>query len=149
MSARVNIRAAYRQVANAEQNRLQQVVMLYDGAISFLLMAASDITAGDLAAKGEHTSRALDIINYLQTTLDFEQGGEVAPILDLLYANVTAMILRASAALDAAGMRQAAEQLAPVRDAWAVIAGNSGAESVLPSMLNGLPGESGTLRAVL
>jgi flagellar protein FliS len=131
MSGRSNALTAYSQVANAEQNRLQQIVMLFDGAIRFLLLAAADIEARDLVAKAEHTTRAMDIISYLQSILDFEQGGEVAPALDALYATVTAMTLRASAKLDGALMRQAADQLAPVRDAWAVIAGAAAPDSSL------------------
>jgi flagellar protein FliS len=112
--------AAYGSVANAESNPIQQIVMLYDGAIKFLRLAATDIEAGDITAKAEHSNRVLDIMIYLQSILDFERGGEVAPALDTLYLNVMAMALRASATLDAEAMRQAAEMLAPVRDAWAV-----------------------------
>lgn len=120
MTRRTSVLAAYSRVANAEHHPLQQIVLLYDGAIKFLCFAETDIEEGDLAAKAEHTGRALDILNYLQSTLDFERGGEVAVVLDTLYSTVTALTLRASARLDAALMRQAAEQLRPVRDAWAI-----------------------------
>lgn len=127
MSWKANALAAYGKVANAETDPLQQIVMLYDGAIKFLRLAAADIEAGDLAAKGEHTNRALDIIGYLQSILDYERGGEVAPILDKLYLHITADTLRASAQLDSALMRQTAELLTPVRNAWA-----SNAKATLP-----------------
>jgi flagellar protein FliS len=94
--------------------------MLYDGAIKFLNLTADDIEAGDLAAKGEHSNRALDIISYLQSILDFEKGEAVAVSLDNLYRSVINLILRASAALDAALMRKAADFLVPVRDAWEI-----------------------------
>ena len=119
MSRKTNALAAYGRVANAETNPLQQIVMLYDGAIKFLRLAAADIEAGDLNAKAEHTNRALDIISYLQSILDYERGGEVAPVLNNLYLSVTADILRASAHLDSALLRHTAELLVPVREAWA------------------------------
>ncbi|MBI1766222.1 MAG: flagellar export chaperone FliS [Acidobacteria bacterium] len=118
MNWKANALAAYGKVANAETDPLQQIVMLYDGAIKFLRLAAADIAAGDLVAKGEHTNRALDIIGYLQSILDYERGGEVAPILNNLYLHVAADTLRASAQLDEALMRQTAELLVPVRNAW-------------------------------
>jgi flagellar protein FliS len=118
MYSRAKILAGYGKVANAESNPLMQVVMLYDGAIKFINLAAADIEAGDFAAKAEHTNRALEILAYLQSILDFERGGEVAPVLEKLYQSVTVMVFRAGAALDAAKMRKAAELLAPVRDAW-------------------------------
>jgi flagellar secretion chaperone FliS len=119
MSWKANALAAYGKVANAETDPLQQIVMLYDGAIKFLRLAATDIETGDLVAKGEHTNRALDIIGYLQSILDYERGGEVAPVLNTLYLSVTTDTIRASAQLDSALMRHTAELLVPVRNAWA------------------------------
>lgn len=110
--------ASYGKIANSETNPLKQIVMLYDGAIKFLNLTAADIENKDFIAKAEHSNRALDIINYLQSILDFERGGDVAPSLDNLYRSVTVLILRASAELDADLMRRAAELLAPVRDAF-------------------------------
>ncbi len=110
--------AAYGKMANTETNPIRQIVMLYDGAIKFLNFAAADIENKDFAAKAEHSNRAFDIINYLQSILDFTRGGDVAVTLDNLYRRITVLILRSSAELDAAMMRRAAELLTPVRDAW-------------------------------
>lgn len=110
--------ASYGRIANAETNPLKQIVMLYDGAIKFLNLTASDIELNDLVAKGEHSNRALDIINYLQSILDFEKGGSVAEGLDHFYRSITVLILRASAELDPSLMRRAAGLMVPVRDAW-------------------------------
>lgn len=109
-------------MANSESDPLQQIVMLYDGAIKFLRLAAENIESKDIPQKAEHTNRALDILNYMQGILDFERGGEVAATLDNLYTLTSMKILRASATLDAPGMRAAAELLTPVRDSWIVAA---------------------------
>lgn len=119
MARTSNALSAYGKVANAETNPIQQIVMLYDGAIKFIRLAAADIETRDLVAKAEHTNRALDIIHYLQSILDFERGGEVAPVLNTLYSCVNAELLQASARLDAEKMRRTAELLVPVRDSWA------------------------------
>ena len=110
--------ASYGRMANAETDPIKQIVMLYDGAIKFLNMTAADIEKGDIAGKAEHSGRALDIICYMQSILDFDRGGEVAAGLDNLYRSITVLVLRASAELDPALMRRAAALLAPVRDAW-------------------------------
>ena len=125
MYGRTSALRSYGRVANAESDPLQQIVMLYDGAIKFLRLAASDIDTRDIAAKAEHTGRALDILGYLRSILDFERGGEVAPALDALYSSVTAIILHGSAQLEAAELHRAADLLAPVRDAWATNAAAS------------------------
>lgn len=116
--------ARYGRIANTETNPLKQIVMLYDGAIKFLNLTATDIENSDFVAKAEHSNRALDIINYLQSILDFEKGGNVAESLDKLYRSINVLILRASAELDASLMRKAAELLVPVRDAWETNAQN-------------------------
>lgn len=118
MSSRLNALAAYGAVANAETNPLQQIILLYDGAIKFLRLAAADMETGDLIAKAEHSNRALDIVSYLQSILDFEKGGEVAATLDIFYITLSVQILNASARLDCRKMEQAAESLLPVREAW-------------------------------
>jgi flagellar protein FliS len=124
--------ASYGRVANTETNPLAQIVMLYDGAIKFLNMTARDIEANDLVAKGQHSGRALEIITYLQTILDFERGGAAAQSLDKLYRSITKLVLRASAELDPKLMRRAADLLAPVRDAWETNARNAAAAAVAP-----------------
>lgn len=110
--------ASYGRIANSETDPIKQVVMLYDGAIKFLNLTATDIEADNLTAKAEHSTRALDIITHLQNTLNFELGGSVAVNLDNLYRSVTVLVLRGSAELDAGLMRKAASALTPVRDAW-------------------------------
>jgi len=130
MFAKPNALTAYGRVANAETDPIQQIVMLYDGGIKFLRIAADNIRSNDFQAKAEHTGRALDIINYLQTILDFERGGEVALALDKFYASITRMILRSSFALDAEMMDKSADLLVPMRDAWKVNAGRPASESL-------------------
>jgi flagellar protein FliS len=122
MYGKTSALSSYGRIANSDNDPLQQIVMLYDGAIKFLRLAATDIEARDIPKKAEHVNRALDILNYLQGILDFEQGGSVAQTLDSLYTLVSMNILRASAALDAKGMRGAADLLMPVRDSWTVVA---------------------------
>jgi flagellar protein FliS len=118
MNAQPKALASYGRIANIETNPLSQVVLLYDGAIKFLNLTARDIEARDMVAKAEHSNRALDIINYLQSILNFERGGSVAVTLDKLYRSITVLILRASKELDPSLMRRAAELMIPVRDAW-------------------------------
>lgn len=129
MYSRSKALAGYGKIANAETNPILQIVMLYDGAIKFLNLAAADIEAKDFAAKAEHSNRALEIICYLQSILDFERGGEAAPALEKLYQSVIVTAFRAGANLDANRMRKAAELLVPVREAWEINARNAVAQA--------------------
>ncbi len=122
MYGKNNALASYGKVANTETDPIQQIVMLYDGAIRFIRLASEDIENKRIADKAHNVNRALDIINYLQGILDFDKAPEVANILDRLYTAVSMQVLQASAKLDAVAMRAAAEHLAPVRDSWTDIA---------------------------
>lgn len=122
--------ASYGRIANTETDPIKQIVMLYDGAIRFLNLAAADIENADFAAKAYNSNRALDIINYLQSILDLDNGGEVGRSLDDLYARSKIMVFKASAGLDVHLMRKAAEALKPVRDAWET---NAKARSYVPT----------------
>ena len=122
MYGKPNAIASYGRIANAESDPVQQVVMLYDGAIKFVRLAAEDIRDKKIAEKAEHVNRALDIINYLQGILDFERATEVAQTLDNLYTVVSMQILQASAKLDSELMLKAADLLLPVRESWDVVA---------------------------
>ena len=127
MYAQPKALANYGKIANTETDPIKQIVMLYDGAIKFLNLSVQDIENNDFASKAEHSNRALDIMNYLRSILDFEKGGDVAVSLDNLYKKITVLILKASADLDPELMRRAAELLVPVRDAWETNANESSA----------------------
>jgi len=135
MYAKSNAIASYGRIANTESDPLEQVVLLYDGAIRFIRLAQDDIKCGRLAEKAEHVNRALDIITYLQGILDFERGAEVAQTLDNLYTLVSMHILQASAKLDESAMLKAVELLIPVRDSWHVVARNVQKTSMPPAPL--------------
>ena len=70
-------------VLTASPEELQ--LMLYDGAIKFMKLAIKEIEAGNPEAKGEYITKAVNIIDELNTTLDMEVGGEIAMNLRKLY----------------------------------------------------------------
>ncbi|HZS49153.1 MAG TPA: flagellar export chaperone FliS [Blastocatellia bacterium] len=120
---------SYQQVASTT-SKLEQIVMLYDGAIKFLLQMANDIRQKDMLAKTEHVDRALAIIDYLRAILDMSQGGEVAQNLDRTYNILTSQIILANATLDADMVDSVVALLREIRSAWQQIA--AGSSNVVP-----------------
>ena len=104
------------QVSTAD--RLQLVVMLYDGAITFLKQAREKMAAQDAAGKGLFIGKALDIIAELNASLNFQQGKEVAANLFHLYNFMTAHLTRANLNWDAAAIDDVTKMLNQLRDAW-------------------------------
>jgi flagellar secretion chaperone FliS len=119
---------AYYQTQIQSQSPLELVVMLYDGALRFLQMAADGTRRNDLVAKREGMSRSMAILAELQNTLNLQEGGEVAQSLDHLYTYITSRLLDANVRKDPAPVDEAIRLLRPLRDAWAQIAATPGAQ---------------------
>ncbi|MGY8802582.1 MAG: flagellar export chaperone FliS, partial [Pseudomonadales bacterium] len=64
---------------------VQLVQMLFDGLLAALADAEGHMQRNAIAEKGESINRASKILIGLQSTLDFEKGGELARNLSDLY----------------------------------------------------------------
>jgi len=61
------------------------IVMLYEGAISALRKAQSEIARNNYIGKGHFIGKSMEIINGLDNVLNLEKGGEVTANLRELY----------------------------------------------------------------
>jgi flagellar protein FliS len=113
---------AYLQTHVQSRSPLELVVMLYDGLLRFLGDAGSAIDSRDLPGKRDGISKALAVLSELQSTLNMEQGGEVASSLDALYTYVNGRLLDATMQNDRGPLDESARLLRPLREAWAEIA---------------------------
>jgi flagellar protein FliS len=96
--------------------------MLYDGALRALRQAHDAMSTRDLAAKRGAVTKALQIVQHLQSSLNMEEGADVAANLDTLYRDVITRIVEANVQGNPALLQEAIRLLEPVRDAWAAIA---------------------------
>jgi len=112
----------YQQVEVNTCNKLQLVVMLYDGAIRFLGEARTAILNKNVRAKAVALDRALAIIGELQSTLQLEEGGDVAASLNSLYNHMNESLLLASAKMDAKPVDHVIRLLKTLNSAWTEIA---------------------------
>ena len=73
------------------------IVMLFDGALTSLTIALTEMHAKNIAAKGRAISRAIRIIEEgLRASLDKSAGGEIAGSLDSLYEFIASRLLQAN-----------------------------------------------------
>jgi flagellar protein FliS len=113
---------AYYQTHVQSRSPLELVVMLYDGALRFCDQAATAMDAGDMPAKATAMSRALAILAELQSTLNVQDGGEVARQLDALYTHMNDRLVEANIQRSSAPIREVIRLLTPLRDAWSQVA---------------------------
>jgi flagellar protein FliS len=114
--------ATYQQVEVTSRSPLELVVMLYDGALAAMQNAALAMRRRDLLTKREAMNKALQIVQHLQSTLNMEEGADVAGQLDQLYGHVISRILEANVTGTPELIEEAARLLQTVRVAWAEVA---------------------------
>lgn len=99
--------------------KTRQVVMLYDGAIRFLQQAGVAITEKRIEERFKLLQRASEIIVGLQSSIDFDTGGEVAHTLHRFYSGISMRILSVNFEKDGAGIcTEIIAELKQMRDIW-------------------------------
>ncbi|MBN9430369.1 MAG: flagellar export chaperone FliS [Burkholderiales bacterium] len=98
------------------------ISMLYDGAATAIAQARRHLAQGQIAEKGQATSRAVRILEEgLRAALD-PRGGEIASNLQALYEYMTRRLLSANLSNDDGQYAEIAGMLDQLRDAWKQIA---------------------------
>ena len=121
-SSHVRGAGAYQQTRVQSSSPLELVVLLYDGALRHLLAARDAVERRDLIARREGVSKALAIITELQSTLNLEDGGQIAIQLDALYTYMTGRLVDSTAKKDATALPEVEKLLRSLREAWAQVA---------------------------
>jgi len=104
-------------VMSASPHKL--ITLLFDGALSALAKADIFLVQGNIAAKGNAISKAIDIINNgLKMGLDMEQGGELSRNLADLYDYFCRQLMLVNLHNDRALLKQIQELLSEIADAW-------------------------------
>ena len=75
-------------------------------------------SSGKSLEQSEHYSRALTILYGLQSSLNFEEGGEIANNLFRLYEYSRQQLLKTTQSENSTGLKAAIESLDVIRDAW-------------------------------
>ncbi len=119
-----NAAQAYLQTQVTTTNQGDILVMLYDGAVKFLNAAKERIAAKDPAGKGILISKALDVLNELDSTLNLEKGGDLAKNLHSLYDFCSRRLLMANLKQSPEMIDEVLKVLTGLRGAYAQILNN-------------------------
>ena len=100
----------------------QLVLMLFDGAIKFLERAKLGFGIEDPVEMNEtvhnNITRAQNIINELNSTLDMDQGGEVAVVLRDLYVYLDNRLFESNIRKELEGVQEVIDRLSTVQAGW-------------------------------
>jgi flagellar protein FliS len=99
--------------------KTRQVVMLYDGAIRFLRQAEVAIDEKKIEERFKLLQRASEIIVGMQSSIDFDNGGDVAQTLHRFYTGISMRITAVNFEKDAKkACIDVIEELKQMRDIW-------------------------------
>ena len=96
----------------------QLVQIMYEELLKAMDAMAFATARGDYVQRGQRQSKALAILTGLETSLDFDKGGEVARTLGTFYYGLRGEILNAATGLDPEPFRAAANSLEDIAKAW-------------------------------
>ncbi len=133
-------------VAAASPHKL--IVMLFDGALTALTIALTEMHAKNIAAKGRAISKAIRIIEEgLRASLDKSQGGEIAGSLDALYEFIAKRLVQANLENKPEYLEEAHRLLGELRGAWLAIDPEAAARQAQAAALSQTQGAAQRLRA--
>ncbi len=108
------------QITTVDRRRL--VVLLYEGAVNFLIKAREGIEEKNIEKRHNNINRTLAIIDELKNALNFTQGDEIAKALDALYSFMHRHLVSASIKNDPHMITEVINILSDLNEAWKAIA---------------------------
>jgi flagellar protein FliS len=130
--------AAYREAEAHPPAR--QIVLLHDRAIRQIQEARGAIAARRIETRFQRVTKAHAIVGALQSCLDFERGGDIAPILDRLYGHILGRLMLINRHDDPAICDELVGLLQRMRAGWAEIAGGpEGTTAPPPAARSAIP----------
>lgn len=100
----------------ADPHRVIQ--MMYEGLIERLSQAKGAIMRHDYEYKADRISKAVGIINGLQSALDNRSNPELGQRMFALYDNMKELLTKASVSLDTAPIDEVINLILPIKQAW-------------------------------
>lgn len=97
------------------------ITMLMDGALERIRFARACIATGNVAAKGEAISKAIEIVGALQSALNHEVKTPLVGQLEALYGYMTHRLLQANLHSDSDLLDEVSGLLGQIRESWVAI----------------------------
>lgn len=117
------------QVATVDRGRL--IILLYEGAISFLNKAKACLEGEDIPTACTLVNKAQDILDELNASLNMDEGGEIAANLHKLYMFMGDQLVRAKVKGELEPLNEVISMLNTLNDAWRKAVSSPEAQEVL------------------
>lgn len=108
----------YRENSVMSMSREELVSLMYEHLLVGLKRASKQIRERDIEGKAASVEKASGILYELMASLNFDEGGEIAPRLASLYSYFLRELTEASRNLDAARLEPLIEMVSSLHGAW-------------------------------
>ena len=116
---------AYKQVdvnsSLLESNPHQIILMMFDGMLQGIAVAKGAIERKDYELKSKSITKAINILEALRQSLDFDSQPEISRNFDVMYSYCINKLAEISVSLDITAFVEVVDMLKPLRDAWFAI----------------------------
>mgnify|MGYP000061852963 FL=1 len=113
---------AYKQVnvnsSLLESNPHQIILMMFDGMLQGIAVAKGAIERKDFELKSQSLTKAINILEALRQSLDFDNQPEISKNFDVMYSYCIDRLADISVSLDVDAFSEVVDMLKPLRDAW-------------------------------
>src|SRR6056297_3024950 len=109
---------AYMQTRVHTTSQEELIVLLFDAGIRYLEQAQREIKEKNYAQKGILITKALDVVNELDSSLNIQKGGEIAQNIHSLYIFCQTRLLRANMKMDTAIIDEVIQILEDLKSAF-------------------------------
>jgi flagellar protein FliS len=99
-------------------NKLQQIILLYEGSIRLLKKAKKAAAENLIEEKFNYLDKLSQIINGLNASLDHTQGGEIASVLEYFYTSFYTKIFALINSKDLKKYDELEQELVIMLDGW-------------------------------
>ncbi len=96
----------------------QLVQIMYEELLKALDAMAFATARGDYVQRGQHQSKVLAVLTGLETSLDFDKGGQIAVDLVAIYRETRRLVIAGGREGDARLITQAREMIGEIASAW-------------------------------
>lgn len=107
-------------IEGATPHRLVQI--MYEELLKALDAMAFATARGDYVQRGEHQAKVLAILTGLETSLDFDKGGQIAVDLVAIYREARRLVVSGGREGDPKLIVQTREMIQEIANAWDAIA---------------------------
>ncbi len=113
-----NYRSVDLEAKAATASPYELVLVLFDGLLDELARARGHIEAKRYQEKGRSLEKCMNILNGLNSALDYDNGGEVVQGLSRLYDYCIYRLSEVSVSLSLEGLEEVVHLLGVIREGW-------------------------------